>query len=129
MILLADSKVPPFLLPLHQKMVKFQDSLDPIELNNYWIAMEYIENQENRVELFKFYRDQGFNYKGMALLLNLLRLREGDKAIKHTQNEIAEIMGVKRQVVLAAMKQLIDLGIVKVVGKGDYKILVDFGIK
>jgi hypothetical protein len=46
MILLSDSQVPNFLLPLQKKMVKFRESLDPIELNNYWIVMEYIQSKE-----------------------------------------------------------------------------------
>lgn len=45
MILLADSEVPAFLLPLHRKMVKFRDSLDQVELNNYWIVMEYLKDK------------------------------------------------------------------------------------
>ena len=44
MILLSDSEVPKFLLPLHKKMIKFRDSLDQVELNNYWIVMEYLKD-------------------------------------------------------------------------------------
>lgn len=128
MILLANSDVPSFLLPLHKRMVKFRNSLDQLELNNYWIVMEHFENQ-NMKKNIKSWVEQGLSVKAQALLLTLIVLPKQNGTVWETQAEMASFMGVTPLTVSRGMKELIKANLVEVAERGSYRVKENVGFK